>query len=107
VEIRAGRFVAKSGMLSYDVVLTRDAAAKPLAAAVQFVVTGDAKPGSVASDNGHANTVAPDPVPVSIDSQRVLRGSLALPEGFKPRQARVQVLDRNGAALGMRVLLVK
>ena len=109
VEIRAGRLVAKSGTLSYDVVLTRDAATpRPLAAAVQFVVTGDPRPGGVnRAASGATSTFAPDPVPVSIDSQRVLRGSLTLPDGFTPRQARVQVLDRSGGALGMRVLLVK
>jgi hypothetical protein len=38
----------------------------------------------------------------------VVRGSLALPDGFRPRQTTVQVLDRpGGKLLGMRVILVK
>jgi hypothetical protein len=37
----------------------------------------------------------------------VVRGSLALPEGFRPRQVSIQLLDREGGKLlGMRVLLV-
>ena len=40
-------------------------------------------------------------------AQQVLRGKVALPEGLKPRQVTVQVLDRaGGRPLGMRVLLV-
>lgn len=101
VEIRSGRFVAKAGALHYDLALTRDASARPLVGAVHLVITGDPKPGG-------APTVSAEPVPLSIETQRVLRGSVSLPEGFKPRQARVQVVDRSGdKSLGMRVLLVR
>jgi hypothetical protein len=37
-----------------------------------------------------------------------VRGSQALPDGFKPRETTIQVLDRvAGKPLGMRVMLVK
>jgi hypothetical protein len=102
VEVRAARFGTKSGTLVYDVVLTRDrASAKPMTGVVQFIVAGD---GGRSADG----TVALKPVALSIASHQILRGSLPLPDGFKPRQATVQVLDRaGGKSLGMRVLPVK
>jgi len=102
VEVRAGRFTAQGNALAYDVVLTRERnATQPLAGVMQLSVAGASARGAEASINLK-------PVDVSIGSQQVLRGSLALPEGFRPRQATVQVLDRaGGKALGMRVMLVK
>ena len=102
VEVRGARFIAQGGALAYDVVLTRERdAAKPLAGVMQLSVAG-------ASARGTETSVSLKPVEVSIGSHQILRGSLPLPEGFKPRQATVQVLDRaGGKALGMRVMLVK
>ena len=60
------------------------------------------------SAKGAESTVALKPVPLSFTSHDVVRGSQPLPDGFRPREAKVQVLDRPaGAALGMRVMLVK
>ncbi|WP_374566166.1 DUF6776 family protein [Ideonella sp.] len=102
VEVRAGRFNASGNTLAYDVVLTRNrAGAKPMTGVVQFVVAGE-------SAHGGPNTVSPKPIPVSIGTHEIVRGNVALPEGFKPRQTTVQVLDREaGRSLGMRVMLVK
>jgi len=51
--------------------------------------------------------VALTPIALTLGSHGVLRGSLQLPEGFKPRQTTVQVLDRAaGKSLGMRVLRI-
>jgi hypothetical protein len=102
IEVRAARFGAKSGSLVYDVVLTRErASTKPMTGVVQFIVAGD---GGRSADS----TVALKPVALSIGSHQILRGSLPLPDGFKPRQATIQVLDRpGGKSLGMRVLPVK
>jgi hypothetical protein len=102
VEVRAGRFAAQGGALAYDVVLTRErAAGKPMAGVLQLVVAGE-------SARGAETTVALKPLLLSIGSYEVVRGSQALPDGFRPRQTTVQVLDRNGGkSLGMRVLLVK
>jgi len=102
VEVRAGRFAAQGGMLAYDVVLTRERdTAKPMAGVMQLSVAG-------LSARGAETTVALKPVDLSIGSQQVVRGSLPLPEGFKPRQATVQVLDRTGGKpMGMRVMMVK
>jgi hypothetical protein len=45
---------------------------------------------------------------VSIRGHEIVRGRIELPEGFKPQQTTVQVLEREaGRSLGMRVLLVK
>ena len=101
VAVRAAAFTAKGGMLAYNVVLTREnAAGKPLAAVMQLLVTG-------LSARGGETTLALKPVPLSIGSQEVMRGSLALPEGFRPRQTSIQLLDRTGGKLlGMRVMLV-
>jgi hypothetical protein len=102
VEVRAARFNVQGGVLDYAVVLTRQraAAGKPLAGVLQLVVAG-------ASARGPDSTVAIKPTAVSIGAHEIVRGSVPLPEGFRPRETTVQVLDRpGGKALGMRVMLV-
>jgi len=102
VGVRAGQFSARDGALDYRVVLTRDgASSKPLAGVLQFTVAGESARGAPAS-------LALQPIGLTLGRHEVLRGSVPLPEGFRPRQATVQVLDRAaGAPLGMRVLLVR
>ncbi len=102
VEVRAGRFTTKAGMLVYDVVLTRErASSKPMPGVLQLTVAGQ-------SARGPETTVALKPVAVALGSHEIVRGSQALPEGFRPRETTVQVLDHvAGKALGMRVMLVK
>lgn len=102
VEVRAGRFTHQGGALAYDVVLTRERnAGTPLAGVMQLSVAG-------ASVRGVESTVTLKPVDVSIGSHEIVRGQQPLPEGFRARQATIQVLDRAGGnGLGMRVMLVK
>lgn len=102
VEVRAGRFTVRGGALVYDVVLARERpGARPMTGVLQLQVLGS-------SAKGAESTVALKPVPLSFTSHDVVRGSQPLPDGFRPREAKVQVLDRPaGAALGMRVMLVK
>lgn len=102
VEVRAARFSAQGGALGYEVVLTRErASGKPMAGVMQLLVTGE-------SARGGSSTVSLKPVALTIGGHEVLRGSLPLPEGFKPLQTTIQVLDRAaGKVLGMRVLPVK
>ena len=106
VEVRSGRFSAREGVLNYDVVLTRDltlgqAGAQTLPATVQVLATGQDAGGAEA-------TVSLEPLQLVLGRQEVPRGSLSLPQGFKPRQVSVQVLDRvNGKQLGLRVFLVR
>ena len=102
VEVRAARFSLTGGKLLYDVLLYRERpGGKPLTGVVQFVVAGE-------SVRGSATTVSSKPVTVSVGRHESLGGSLALPDGFRPRQATVNVLDRpDGKLLGMRVLYVK
>lgn len=102
VEVRAGKFTVRGGALVYDVVLARDRAGnKPTTGVMQLQVVGS-------SAKSPQATVALKPVPVSFTSHEVVSGSQPLPEGFKAREATIQVLDRPaGRALGMRVMLVK
>lgn len=102
VEVRAGRFTLRGGTLVYDVVLARERpTSKPTTGVLQLQLAGS-------SAKGPEATVALKPVPLSFTHHEVVRGSQPLPEGFKPREATVQVLDRPaGKSLGMRVLLVK
>jgi hypothetical protein len=102
VEVRAGQFSARGGVLSYDVVLTRErSGGRVINAVMQFVVSGDAGRGS-------ESTATLEAVPLSIGAHEVARGSVALPAGFNPRQATIRILDRvGGNQLGMRVMLVK
>lgn len=102
IEVRAARFTAKGATLAYDVVLSRERAGdKALAGVMQLVVEGE-------SSRGGATTVNLEPVAISVGTHESLRGSMRLPEGFKPREMTVQLLDRaGGRLLGRRVLPVK
>ena len=101
VAVRAGRFAVKGGQLEYDVVLTREhAAGKPMPGTLQLLVAGE-------SERGVQSVLTPKAIPLLVGSHEVVRGSVPLPAGFKPRQTTVQVLDRAaGKSLGMRVLLI-
>ena len=98
VEIRAARFGIEGGALSYDVVLTRSG--KPINGAVQFTVTG-------ASARGADTSVALKAVPISIGAFESLRGTVPLPDGLRPRETTISVLDGAGKLLGRRVIYVK
>jgi hypothetical protein len=102
VAVRSGQFTANRGTLTYDVVLTRDrAGARPMTGVMQLVVAGE-------SARGTESTVTLKPVELSIGAHEIVRGSLPLPDGFRPRQVTIQVLDRvAGKSLGLRVMLVK
>lgn len=106
VEVRAARFGQQGNALTYDVVLTRDlkpgdAAAKPLAGVMQFSVLG-------LTARGAETTVALKPVDVAVGAYQLVRGSLPLPDGVRPRQVTVQVLDApGGKPLGMRIMNVR
>ena len=102
VSVRAARFAIDGGSLAYDVLLSRERpTAKPLGGVMQLVVTGQ-------SGRGGEDRVALDPVPVSVGSYDSVRGSAPLPQGFKPVQTTIQVLDKpGGKLLGMRVMYVK
>jgi hypothetical protein len=99
VAVRAARFTTQGGSLAYDVVLSRDKpGARPLSGVVQFVVAGE----------GRKDTVTSKPVTVTVGRYESVSGNVPLPEGFKPREARVSVLDRpDGKQLGTRVMYVK
>jgi len=102
VAVRALRFVQGDGRLAYDVALSRErATGRPLAAVMQLVVTGDAQ--------GRGDTaVTLPPVALSLGALAVLRGSLPLPAGFRPRQTTLRILGGpGGPLLGMRVALVR
>ena len=102
VEVRAGRFAVKAGSLAYDVVLSRDrGTGKPMAGVLQLIVLGEGARGADVS-------VPLKPIALSIGNHQVVRGAVPLPDGVRPRQATIQVLDRaGGRLLGMRVILVK
>ena len=103
VEVRAGRFSVEGNQLAYDVVVSRSrAGARPLTGVMQLAVTGDTAAGKADT------TVNLPSVPMTVGSHETLRGSLKLPEGFRPKTATVSLLDREGGALlGRRVLYVK
>jgi len=102
IEVRAGQFAVKSGALSYEIVLTRDkGGAKPIPAVMQLIVSGD-------SAKGSDITTSLKPVSLTIGAHEVVRGSQPLPDGFRAKQATIQLLDRvGGRPMGMRVMLIK
>ncbi|MEO7339168.1 MAG: hypothetical protein ABIV63_21540 [Caldimonas sp.] len=101
IAVRAARFEVTGDSLVYDVVLSRDGAkGRPVPGVLQFVVAG----ASGRSDD----TVSSKPIAVSVGIYDSVRGSLPLPQGFKPRQTTINVLDKpGGKLLGMRVMYVK
>jgi hypothetical protein len=102
VAVRGGDVSVRGGKLEWELVLSRAAApgSAPLAGVLQLAVSGQ-------TARDVEGRVALAPVPLKLGAHEVLRGSAALPEGFRPRQTTIQVLDRpGGSQLGMRVLLV-
>jgi len=102
VEVRAARFVNRDAVLHYDIVLTNDRPAdRPQQGVVQFMVAG-------VTPRGVETTIPLDPIRVRVGGYTNVRGSVALPEDFNPRQTTILVLDRpDGRRLGMRVMLVR
>lgn len=101
VAVRAARFSASQGRLSYDLVLTRDGGSRPMNAAVQFVLAG-------VDDKGLEARRSLEALPVALNRVESLRGQVPLPEGFTARQATVRIMDRSGGQLlGMRVMNVR
>lgn len=100
VEVRAARFSRERGELNYEVLLTRPKGGNPpLAAVMQFVVTGLA--------GGVERHITLEPIKVSIGAYESLRGSVTLPDAFSPKRTTISVFDRpGGKQLGMRVLYV-
>jgi hypothetical protein len=100
IEVRAARLIKQRGGLGYEVLLTRGkGATQPVAGVMQFVVSGLA--------GGVERHITLEPIKVSVASTVSLRGSVALPDTFNPRQTTIQVLDRvGGKVLGMRVMYV-
>ena len=103
VGVRAANFEATGGSLNYDVVLTREGAqGKPLSVVVRFVVVV-----AGTGAQGAQRSAELQPLAVSIGRFASVRGSMPLPENFKPSQATINVTDANGQLLGKRVLYVK
>lgn len=102
VAVRGGDVSVRGGKLEWELVLSRAAppGGTPLAGVLQLAVIGQ-------TARDVEGRVALAPIPLKLGAHEVLRGSAALPEGFRPRQTSIQVLDRpGGSQLGMRVLLV-
>lgn len=103
VEVRAARFGQQGNAMSYDVVLTRDPqnSDRPLAGVLQFSVLG-------LTARGAETTVALKPVDFSLGAWGLVRGNVPLPDGVRPRQVTVQVLDApGGKPLGLRIMSVR
>lgn len=102
VQVRAARFSAEEGQLRYEVVLSRErTGGKPLPGVMQLVVAGTPA-------RGPQTSVTLQPVSLSLGNVETVRGGLPLPEGFTPRQTKVNVMDRvGGKLLGTRVINVR
>ncbi len=100
VAVRAARFEVQGDKLLYNVVLSREhGSANPFGGVMQLVVAG--------ASGRASDTVTPAPVPISIGRYDSVRGSVPLPQGFKPRRTTIHVLDKIGGKLvGMRMMNV-
>ena len=100
VAVRAARFEVRGDTLAYTVVLSRErAGANPFGGVMQLVGAG--------ASGRPDDKVALAPVPISVGVYDTVRGSLPLPQGFKPRRTTIHVLDKVGGKLvGMRVINV-
>ena len=98
VAVRAASFEVTGNTLVYNVVLSRERAdPTPFGGVMQFVVAG--------ASGRASDTVALPPVPVSVGLYDALRGSVPLPQGFKPHQTTIHVLDKVGGKLmGLRII---
>jgi hypothetical protein len=98
VAVRAARFEVRGDTLAYNVVLSRErAGGNPFDGVMQLVVAG--------VSGRAADTVALAPVPVSVGLYDTVHGSLPLPQGFRPRQTTIHVLDKaGGKIMGLRVM---
>ena len=73
---------------------------KPMAAVLQIVVAGATARGTETSTPASSSEV-------TVGEHQSVRGSIALPAGFKPREATITLLDKpGGKRLGMRVIRV-
>lgn len=100
IAVRAARFEKDGGDLVYQIVLSREKSAQPFKGVMQFVVRG--------ARAGASTNVTLDAGTVAFSDYDSLAGRVALPEGFDPNQATVNVLDAPGGKLmGMRVLYVR
>ncbi len=100
IAVRSARFEKEGRDLVYQIVLSRDKTARPFKGVMQFVVAG--------TRGGAAANVTLEAGGVSFVDYDSVSGRLALPEGFEPREATVNVLDGAGGRVqGMRVLYVK
>jgi hypothetical protein len=104
IEVRAARFAPQAKGLGYDVILTRaakDAATQPFKGTLQFEVLG-------LTPRGAETRVTLKPVDFSMPAHTLLRGTVAVPEGVRPSQVTLRVLDSpNGKMQGMRVMYVR
>lgn len=98
VAVRAARFQVQGDTLAYNVVLSREHAGKtPFGGVMQLVVAG--------ASGRASDTVTLAPVPVSVGLYDTVHGSVTLPQGMKPRQTTIHVLDKVGGKLvGMRLM---
>lgn len=101
VAVRAARFADGDGQLAYHVLLTREhKGGKPFRGVMQLVAAGERA--------GRNETLALDPLEVSVAAYQHLQGSLALPPGFAARQVTIRVLDGpGGRQFGTRVINVR
>jgi hypothetical protein len=104
VEVRAARFSPQAKGLDYDIILTRpgkEAATQPFKGSLQFEVLG-------LTPRGAETRVALKPVDFSMPAHTLLRGTVSVPEGVRPSQVTLRVLDApNGKMQGMRVMYVR
>ncbi len=102
VGVRAARLTLDGGALAYDLLLTRErATGAAFNGVLQFVLAGE-------TGRGARSSIGLDPLPVKIEGHESLRGRIELPEGFKPRQATINVLDKvDGRTFGRRVVFVR
>ena len=104
IEVRSGRFTVERGKLVYNVMLSRKRPeGGPFNGVVQLVVAGNSTRGGEP-----LFSFTSEPLRLSLDRYQSVRGSLTLPEGFKPSQTTIKVLDRpDGKQHGMRVMYVE
>lgn len=102
IGVRLARLGVADGSLTYDLLLSRErTGGDTFTGIVQFVLAGT-------SGRGGKATIGLKPVDIAIDRYESVSGSLPLPEGFTPRQATINLLDRiDGKTFGRRVVFVR
>jgi hypothetical protein len=101
IGVRWSEFIARGAQVNYRALIMREQAGKLPAFQGRLTIELSG------TRNGRADAIVSQPVPFTLERFAPLQGSIALPEGFTPRQATLRVTDAQDRAQAMRIYFVR